>query len=70
MADVKLRERESIDEAIRRFTQKVHDDGVMEEIRKRAYYRPPSQKRKEKREKARRDRRLEERMVFDSTTHH
>ena len=65
MAYVKLRERESIDEAIRRFTQKVHDDGIMEEIRKRTYYRPPSQKKKEKREKARRDRRLEERLVCE-----
>jgi ribosomal protein S21 len=38
---------------IKRFTRKVRDERVLEEYRERQYYRKPSEKRRQKKAKAR-----------------
>jgi small subunit ribosomal protein S21 len=61
MAGIKVREGESIEEAIRRFKRECEKDGILQEIRRREFYKPPSVVKKEKlaesRRKARRRRR-------------
>ncbi|OGS46944.1 MAG: 30S ribosomal protein S21 [Elusimicrobia bacterium RIFOXYD2_FULL_34_15] len=54
MANVKIREGESIDEALRRFKRECEKDGILAEIKKREFYETPSIKRKRKSEEARR----------------
>jgi small subunit ribosomal protein S21 len=48
MVSVKVREGESIEEAIRRFKRECERNGVMQEIKKREFYRAPSVLKKEK----------------------
>jgi small subunit ribosomal protein S21 len=48
MVNVKVREGESIEEAIRRFKRECERNGVMQEIKKREFYKPPSVLKKEK----------------------
>jgi len=43
------RKNESPERMIRRFTKKVKKEGILEEVRERAYYVKPSQKRRKKR---------------------
>lgn len=43
------RKNESPERMIRRFTKKVKKEGILEEVRERAYYIKPSQKRRKKR---------------------
>lgn len=45
---VEVRENESIEEALRRFKRECERDNVMQEIKRREYYEPPSVKRKRK----------------------
>ena len=40
--EVKRRENESIERMLKRFMKKVKKEGVMEELRERAYYKKPS----------------------------
>lgn len=47
MVNVKVREGESIEEAIRRFKRECERNGVMQEIKKREFYKPPSVLKKE-----------------------
>jgi small subunit ribosomal protein S21 len=54
MVFVKVRDGESIEEALRRFKRECERNGVMQEIRRREYYEPPSVKRKRKQAEARR----------------
>lgn len=54
MTEVKVRENESIDNALRRFKRQCALTGVMSEVRKREHYEKPSVKRKKKAEAARR----------------
>ncbi|MEW6556949.1 MAG: 30S ribosomal protein S21 [Elusimicrobiota bacterium] len=54
MANVKVREGESIEEALRRFKRECERDGILSEIKKREFYESPSLKRKRKSEEARR----------------
>ncbi len=49
MTKVEVREGESIQQALRRFNQKVYEAGIMDELKKREYYRSPSEEKKEKR---------------------
>lgn len=42
MAKVVLREGESLEQALRRFTMQVQEEGIMEELEKRKYYIKPS----------------------------
>ena len=53
MAEVKLKEGESLDSALRRFKRQGARTGVLAELRKREHYEKPSVKRKKKSEAAR-----------------
>ena len=53
MAEIKLREGESLDNALRRFKKQCARSGVLAELRKREHYEKPSVKRKKKSEAAR-----------------
>ena len=54
MTEVRIRENESLDNALRRFKRQCALTGVMSEVRKREHYEKPSVKRKKKAEAARR----------------
>ena len=53
MAEVRVKENESLDQALRRFKRQCARSGVLAEIRKREHYEKPSVKRKKKSEAAR-----------------
>ena len=53
MAQVIVRENESLESALKRFKRSCARDGVMSELRKREHYEKPSVKRKIKSEAAR-----------------
>ena len=53
MAEVKVREGEPLDSALRRFKRQCARPGVLTELRKREHYEKPSVKRKKKSEAAR-----------------
>jgi small subunit ribosomal protein S21 len=48
MVNVKVREGESIEDAIRRFKRECERNGIMQEIKKREFYKAPSVIRKER----------------------
>ncbi len=52
MAEIKLKENESLDNALRRFKRQCAKAGVLSELRKREHYEKPSVKRKKKSEAA------------------
>ena len=54
MVVIKVRENESIEEALRRFKKECERNGIMQEIKRREYYESPSVKRKRKAQEARR----------------
>ena len=51
MAQVIVRDNESLESALKRFKRSCARDGVMSELRKREHYEKPSVKRKKKYEK-------------------
>ena len=53
MAEVRVKENESLDSALRRFKRQCARSGVLAELRKRECYAKPSVKRKKKSEAAR-----------------
>ena len=53
MAEVRIKENESLENALRRFKRQVTKSGIMSEMRKREHYEKPSVKRKKKSEAAR-----------------
>ena len=53
VAEVRVKENESLDSAIRRFKRQCARRGVLSELRKRECYEKPSVKRKKKSEAAR-----------------
>ena len=53
MAEVRVKENESLDSALRRFKRQVARDGKIEEVKKKEHYEKPSVKRKKKSEAAR-----------------
>ena len=53
MAEIKVKEGESLDSALRRFKRAMVRSGVLTELRKREHYEKPSVKRKKKSEAAR-----------------
>ena len=53
MSQVKIKENESLDNALRRFKRQTAKDGVIQEVRKREHYEKPSVRRKKKSEAAR-----------------
>jgi small subunit ribosomal protein S21 len=48
MVNIRVRSGESIEEAIRRFKRECERNGIMQEIKKREFYKPPSVLKKEK----------------------
>lgn len=56
-AEIKVKENESLDSALRRFKRQCALSGVMQEVRKREHYDKPSVKRKKKAEAARKKKR-------------
>ena len=53
MAEVRVKENETLDSALRRFKRQCARSGVLTELRKREHYEKPSVKRKKKSEAAR-----------------
>ncbi|MDR0958472.1 MAG: 30S ribosomal protein S21 [Clostridiales bacterium] len=53
MSEVKLKENETLDSALRRFKRNCSKAGIIGEVRKREHYDKPSVKRKKKMEAAR-----------------
>ena len=53
MSEVKIKDNESLDNALRRFKKNCAKAGIMQEVRKREHYEKPSVKRKKKSEAAR-----------------
>lgn len=53
MSEVRLKDNESLDSALRRFKRQYARSGVMAEVRKREAYEKPSVRRKKKSEAAR-----------------
>ena len=53
MAEIKVKENETLDSALRRFKRQCAKSGVLTELRKREHYEKPSVKRKKKSEAAR-----------------
>ena len=53
MSEVRIRENESLESALRRFKRSCARSGVIAEVRKREHYEKPSVKRKKKAEAAR-----------------
>ena len=53
MAEIRVKENESLDNALRRFKRQCAKSGVLTELRKRECYEKPSVKRKKKSEAAR-----------------
>jgi len=56
MSEVKIKDNETLDSALRRFKRNCQKSGIMGEIRKREHYDKPSVKRKKKSEAARKRR--------------
>jgi small subunit ribosomal protein S21 len=56
VAEVRLGENESIDSALRRFKKKIHQAGILFEVKRRERYETPSMRRKRKAEEARKNR--------------
>jgi len=52
MVFVKIRENESIEEALRRFKRECERNGILKEIRRREHYLTPSVKRKLRQQEA------------------
>ena len=53
MAEIRVKENETLDSAPRRFKRQCQKSGVLTELRKREHYEKPSVKRKKKSEAAR-----------------
>ncbi|MFI3325451.1 MAG: 30S ribosomal protein S21 [Clostridia bacterium] len=53
MAEIRIKDNESLDSALRRFKKQCARSGVIAEVRKREAYEKPSVKRKKKAEAAR-----------------
>ncbi len=53
MSQVRIKENESLENALRRFKRATVRDGVIQEVRKREHYEKPSVRRKKKSEAAR-----------------
>jgi small subunit ribosomal protein S21 len=49
LVEVEVREGEPIEQALRRFNREVHRAGIIDELKKREYYEPPSVVKKKER---------------------
>ena len=57
MSEIRLKENESLDSALRRFKRSCARSGVLAEVHKREHYEKPSVRRKKKSEAARKRKR-------------
>ena len=57
MSEIKVKENESLENALKRFKRSVQKAGIQQEVRKREHYVSPSLKRKQKSEAARKNKR-------------
>ncbi len=55
MSEVRIKENESLDSALKRFKRNCAKDGVLSDLRKKEYYQSPSVKRRKKSEAARKN---------------
>ena len=53
MAEIRIKDNESLESALRRFKRQTSRDGIIQEVRKREHYEKPSVARKKKSEAAR-----------------
>ncbi|NCC84270.1 MAG: 30S ribosomal protein S21 [Clostridia bacterium] len=53
MSEIRVKDNETLDSALRRFKRSIARSGVLAEVRKREHYEKPSVKRKKKSEAAR-----------------
>ena len=53
MSEIRVKDNESLDNALKRFKRQCARNGVLQEVRKREHYEKPSVKRKKKSEAAR-----------------
>ena len=53
VSEIRIKENESLDSALKRFKRSCAKSGVLAEVRKREHYEKPSVKRKKKEEQAR-----------------
>lgn len=53
MSEIKVRDNESLEQALRRFKKQCSMSGILSEVKKREHYEKPSVKRKKKSEEAR-----------------
>ena len=60
MAEIRIKDNESLDSALRRFKKQCARAGVIAEVRKREAYEKPSVKRKKKSEAARKSKQMNE----------
>jgi small subunit ribosomal protein S21 len=65
LAEVRLREGETLEDALRRFKRKVLQEGIIQEVRRRAFYLKPGQKRRLKQVLARKGNRKKSRRDFE-----
>lgn len=56
MSEIRVKDNESLDSALRRFKRSCAKSGVLSELRKREHYESPSVKRRKKSEAARKNR--------------
>lgn len=61
MSEVRVKENETLDSALRRFKRSCARSGVLAEVRKREHYEKPSVKRKKKSEAAKEETLIDER---------
>ena len=65
LAEVRLREGETLEDALRRFKRKVLQEGIIQEVKRRAFYLKPGQKRRLKQVLARKRNRRKSRRDFE-----
>ena len=65
MAEVRLHEGETLEAALRRFKRKVLEEGIIQEVKRRAFYLKPGQKRRLKQVLARKRNRKKSRRDFE-----
>ncbi len=52
MPQIEIKKGESFESALRRFKRKIEQEGILREVRNRAYYEKPSVKRRRKKSRA------------------
>jgi small subunit ribosomal protein S21 len=66
MAEVRLQEGESLENALRRFKRKVQTEGIIKEVKRHSFYLKPGEKRRVKQALARKQARKKIRKDTDS----